>query len=150
MPKAYASDHDLYDWDVNAQKEALERVVSDSKWLVEFTTLLGVYAGVTTVLAVLVRRLFANGYDVRLMCGIVAALAITLLLFFPVTRAINIASTAILLRLRQYLFIPYDAQNRHMVFYAFWQAILTTIEITAIWGTGLLGSELVKNVSLPQ
>lgn len=136
--------------DIASLKEGLQGTVQNSKWIVEFMTMLALYAGVTTVLAVLCKRVLADGPSIRLVCGIVASFAVSGLLFFPVSDAVDSATVAALLRIRQVLRVPYNLETRNTVFRAVWSAFITTIQTTALWGTGLLGAELVKNVSLPQ
>lgn len=159
MPKTYTdddeearpyTDDDAYRSDVADRKATLEMLIADSKWVVEFTALLVLYVGVTTVAATLLRRIFLEtGPNIKLICGAIASISVVYLLFGPTTRAMKLGAEAILLQIRRGLFIPHDLEQRSAIFRGIWLALLNTIEITAIWGTGLLGSELIKNSSLP-
>lgn len=149
MPKAHADD-ELYAFDIASQKEILQQQVTDSKWVVEFIALLTIYAGVTTVLGLLIRRMIDQGGNLKLCCGIAVAASLTLLLFRPTTKAVETGAHAVLLKAREVLFIPYGIEHHNVVFHALWRTIINTIQLTAIWGTGLFGSEIIKNVSLPQ
>ena len=153
MPKAdpvYEEEvpYDPYQELVADKKATLEMVVADCKWVVDLTALLALYAAVSTVLVLLFHRFMATP-DVKTACGVVATALIAVLLFFPATKAVQLACEAILLRIRQFTFVPFDFEHRNVVFHALWRALLNTVEITAIWGTGLLCAELIKTANLP-
>ena len=122
--------------------------MSDSKPLVDFVALLVLYAGISTVVVLLARRLIEVGPNIRLVCGVVAASCLAWLVFWPTVSAVYSAAEAVLLKARRLLGVPYDIEYENAVFYAIWRALLSTIEITAIWGTGLLGAELVRSAGL--
>ncbi len=144
-----SSDFELYDTDIEDKKAALQTLITESRWAVDFTALLALYAGVTTVFILLVRRAFDVGLDVKLASGLLAAFFICVLLYFPTMAAIQTSTEVILLKIRQLLLIPYDSESRHLLFRSLWKSLLNTIQITAIWGTGLFFSELIKNASFP-
>ena len=148
MPKAEADDGDCYDLEIADHKATLEMCVNDCEWVVKFTTLLVLYAGVSTVFVLLLKRAFEHGLDIRLAFGVIATFAIAWLLFFPTARAVAVGTQAILMKLRKMLRIPFGIEHHNVVFRATWLSIINTLEITAMWGTGILGSELVKNAGL--
>jgi hypothetical protein len=152
LPKADADPDELYACDIEERKEALGEVVAGSRWIVDFITLFALYAGVSTIFTVMFRRLTETGFNIKLASGTVVAFACAWLLFWPAIKAVEIAAEGFLLHLRRHFifFLPYGFEHHNIVFRAFWRASVTTIKITAVWGTGLLGSELVKSTGVLQ
>lgn len=145
MPKAYPSDAEVYEYQINERKEAIIEIVAETKWMMEFIALLAMNTALSTIFAVLMRQLLTNGPNPRLICGVIATFGLGYPIFTPTIRAIQLCSDNFLFKIRKFLHIPHDAEDRHICIRAAWLSLIQTIYIMAVWGTSLMLEEMVKH-----
>ncbi len=143
MPKAIP-DLDIYETSIARNKELIAQCVSESKPLIDFCALITTNVAITTLLFVLLGRVLHGGSTLRLFFGVCRTVMLSWLVTSYANRAVDLAEETSLLKMRAFLRIPPDLQDRNFVFLAVWRAILTTIQLSAVWGVGFMCAKLLK------
>ena len=78
------------------------------------------------------------------MFGLCATLVLGWLVLGHAATDFRLIAEIFAIKVRARLKIPADFHQRHLVVLAFWRAIISTVEICVIWGSGLMCAQLIK------